>query len=196
MRFLLGLCLGALLMVAVVEVTGVDAKTILNDAKRVIDPGGDTVELTAEVARPTDDDLPQPVAIEPALPDTIEPALSNAIEPALPLDTDHALPATEPPTALAQTPQPDEILSLPGEDPSPPADPADAESNHELWVPFYSQASAQGFADHLAATLQAAFAVRKRAAGEYIVVYTGEDTERWGELQTLLVQIIGPRQRS
>ncbi|MEM7002750.1 MAG: hypothetical protein AAF529_18315 [Pseudomonadota bacterium] len=79
---------------------------------------------------------------------------------------------------------------------SSPAIDESSTTSHALWIPFYSEASATGFAAHLSNTLQATFEVSKQAAGHYIVVYTGGDTSQWQAVKAELEQIIGPERRT
>ena len=78
----------------------------------------------------------------------------------------------------------------------PATDEPSSSTSHALWIPFYSEASATGFAAHLSNTLQATFEVSKQAAGHYIVVYTGGDASQWQAVKAELEQIIGPERRT
>lgn len=108
------------------------------------------------------------------------------------------IPSTPEPTTAAAEPEnsaePTKPLASAAPKPLMAQAPESEPSSLEVWIPFYSQASADGFATHLTDALDAKFNVEKRAAGRYVIVFDPANSASWSKIKAALVDMIGPEQ--
>lgn len=183
MRFLLGVLLGAALVLVVADGlsaqdwrqrAGAAAEHALTMLRELASPAAKRASTGIDVAR-------APVAPGPAAPDPEdrEPAaLERAAAEPVAAESAVAEPAAQPvprlPEPLLPEPPPEPSRSPVGAAPGL-AQPASQSAPQPVWVPFHSRLSARGFADRLSASLDHPFRVERQGPGRYQVVFSYAD---------------------
>ncbi len=111
----------------------------------------------------------------------------DGLEPLPPVDGPEPRPLADRPEAAPLAGEPESIL--PGEGPDPSADLRASrrpETIQQVWVPFRSQTSAEGFARRLSDETQHPFGIDRRGPGRYQVFFAYVDED---ERQRLLEQV-------
>lgn len=119
--------------------------------------------------------------------DGLEPATFTVMEQAPGANPQNPR-TTEQETVSEQPPDPVE-----GEvgTPDRKATPAPEIGEVAVWTPFYSEASALGFAQQLKDTFDQEFAVRRRAPANYEVVFIHHNPQEWEVLQQRMGAVFG-----
>lgn len=181
MRFLLGLAMGAAVVLAAAEgLAGADWQVRLSalgdylqhriGQRAAAGPGSADPPRTAAESSTDREPAREPI-LRPPDPRQVE---SQHVES----QRVESEPVEEP---LPGPPPLEEVA-----DADPPMVPAEA-SSQAVWVPFHSQMSATGFAERLTETLDHPFRVERRGPGRYQVVFAYADEP---ERQALLAQAV------
>ena len=188
MRFIFGLLAGALstlMVAAALDAPADDVFAQVQESWRTI---------STEFAGQNDDrgsaapmSLSQPPATleQTALAETLAPAPAPAGEPS---ETEVQQPWRGP--REQQEPASDQTGAEHGErllDPLVANQPGEA----QVWAPFHSEASANGFANRLTRQLAHPFQVRKLGPAEYVVVYAYADENQHLSLQQRIAAVTG-----
>ena len=195
MRFFLGLCLGAFAVVFLADHAEFNPRSFFEQASKNwashATPSESTFSEPETIEAPSDQILSEPSSIQEVA--NHQPLVDTAqvFEDGTEAITEEFVPEK----SAVTEPSPEELFpeervdsfapDLPSAAPLQPTD------QFSVWVPFYSEASAQGFASHLAATLDRRFLVEKRSAGQYVIVCPDATHEEWQTIKTALVAIIG-----
>ncbi len=143
--------------------------------------------------------------------DIVEPELAEVVPHETPLDQPPTIPA-QPQAAVPEAvqqpvPVPDSLTESPDNGPAEAMEELVMEElvdesqfsgrgkpqEATVWAPFYSRASAEGFARRLTETLAQPFEVRRRAAARYEVVYVHQHPQQWADVQQRIDVMFGSR---
>lgn len=195
MRFLLGLVVGAGIVLALAPAGPLTAHPVLARAlalpeqtllaaRRALAPSQPEAQKRSQAQ-------PDGQALEAAQPDTADTTQSAAAESLLlapiprppdPLTAEQPAHPSEPERREAEPANgPEQVMAAPAvPEPEPAAGPAQptaplASASAPVWVPFHSEMSASGFAGRLSRSLDHPFRVERRGPGRYQVVFAYRD---------------------
>ena len=191
MRFLLGLiCGAAATLFAAAALNGSPASLADAVAALMEDPAVEKILPPMPAAAKPPREIPEdPIPVPLPKPDT--PAQLAAAE--VPIEA----PPSQEETSDEPMPEPpplDTPMAVPPPEvtePMPTAQPPAAQGELVVWTPFYSEASARGFAGRLVRELDVPFEVRKAGPSQYLVTASYRDAQERSAIEARVATMTG-----